>query len=266
MPNRIIKESIRTSYEINGLSIEAEVTFYRLLTFADDYGRFPSDPRVLQASLFPLRPDIRSKDFTRWVAELVSAGLIRLYISEDYKPFGFFLKWDKHQNQRAKSSKYPDPVGEAYTSINEQMKAIEDKKKHVNTDDITCNHVQSNVPVLDTRTRISNLDTRERDAPAREGPGPPEGDDYQPPIMDQVLQYAGVHTIPEKSAKEFYWHYDSLGWENNHGRPIKNWKSLLNKWNSREPQFETRSKNHGKRDTPDPDKIKKQLDRLNYES
>lgn len=265
MPNRIIKESIRTSYEINDLSIEAEVTFYRLLTFADDYGRFPSDPRVLQASLFPLRPDIRSKDFTRWVAELVSAGLVRLYITSDLKPFGFFVKWDKHQNKRAKSSKYPEPVGEAYASIGEQLQAIDIKKKHVISHDIICNHMLADVPVLDTRTRTRNskLDTRVRETRAREGPDPPD-DDYKPPTIDQVLQYAGVHAIPEKVAKEFFWHYDAIGWENTQGRPIKNWTSLLNKWNSKEPQFKNKSQK-GHAGNPDAEKIRSQLERLDYD-
>ena len=39
MPNRIIKESICTSCEIDSLTPEQEVFFYRLIVNCDDYGR-----------------------------------------------------------------------------------------------------------------------------------------------------------------------------------------------------------------------------------
>lgn len=259
MPNRIIKESIRTSYEVDELSPEAEVTFYRLITFADDYGRFPSDARVLQSSLFPLKTSIRSSDFTRWIAELISADLVQLYIGSDGKPYGAFTTWNKHQNVRATKSKYPDAKNrDTYTSIKKQMEAIKNNRKQLNTDDINCNQLQSNVPVLDTRTRISILDTRERDARAREGKVQVDQNEYRPPTIEHVLQYAIVHSIPEKVAKEFFWHYDGMGWEDKHGKPIKNWISWLNKWQSREAQFKSNKKyNHGTT-TPDIDKIAKQ--------
>lgn len=170
MPNRIIKESIRTSYEIDDLSPEAEITFYRLLTFADDFGRFPSDKRVLQSALFPLRPSIRSNDFTRWIAELTKAGLIRLFLSKK-KPFGFFPTWEKHQNRRSQTSKYPKPEGEAFQTLDDQLRAIDAARKHVIADDITCNHTQADSPVLDTRTR-TRYSILESDARA-ENPEPP---------------------------------------------------------------------------------------------
>jgi len=228
MPNRIIKESIRTSYEINALSEQAEVTFYRLLTFADDYGRFPSDPRVLQASLFPLRPDIRSKDFTRWVAELVSADLIQLYISEDGKPFGFFVKWDKHQNKRAKSSKYPDPVGQTYPSIENQMTAIEDKKKHVIADDIICKQMQSDVPVLDTRTRISILDTRTRETSEKFSDGDPayELSKY---LLGRVIEHQPTHQFAKKPPNLQTWSEEA---DRMHRIDQRDWREAANvlKW------------------------------------
>lgn len=234
MPNRIIKESIRTSYEVDGLSYEAEVTFYRLLTLADDFGRFQGDPRVLQSSLFPLRSSIRSADFTRWIVELARADLTRLYTHKG-KPYGYFPKWAVHQNTRATKSRFPEPSGPYYTSMDELMKAAESGRKHMNSYDSNCKQVHADAPVLDTRTRYSLLDTRERGARARDGPDGPE--EFKPPTMDQVLQYAGVHAIAEKVAREFYWHYDGTGWEDKHGRPIKNWTSWLNKWQSREAQY-----------------------------
>ena len=104
----------------------------------------------------------------------------------------------------------------------------------------------------------------ERDPPETKKSSLPNTD-YVPPTMEQIMAYAGVHFIPEKTAQEFFWHYDSLGWENNYGRPIKNWVSLLNKWNSKQPQFEIKKSNNNHHGKPDEQRIKDQLARLNYE-
>lgn len=168
MPNRIIKESIRISYDINELSPEAEVSFYRLLTYADDFGRFPSDIRILQSQLFPLKASIRSKDLDTWMSELVNGGLIELYIGNDNKPYGHFPTWEDHQNRRANQSKYPNPPGDGkyFESFEAQLKesdlrrkqmiSHDSSRKQMQADDSECSRTRTR-----TRTRYSNLDTRE---------------------------------------------------------------------------------------------------------
>ncbi len=126
MPNRIIKESIRESYRINVLSPQAEILFYRMITYADDFGIFKSDTRLLNKALFPLK-DYKIKDVGKWVNELVIAGLIVIYIAEDSKPYGYFISWLTHQSKRNNRSKYPEFTDKckSYDSIEELMKAIE---------------------------------------------------------------------------------------------------------------------------------------------
>ena len=51
--------------------------------------------------------EIKLKQVTAWVNELVSAGLVNAYIAEDGKKYIQFAKWAKHQQIRAKRSKYP---------------------------------------------------------------------------------------------------------------------------------------------------------------
>ena len=58
MPNRILKESICVSDDIDGLSWFEEVVFYRLLVNCDDYGRFDGRPAVLKNRLFPLKESV----------------------------------------------------------------------------------------------------------------------------------------------------------------------------------------------------------------
>ena len=77
MPNRILKDSICTSPNIDALSREAEVFFYRLLVQCDDYGRMDARPAILRAKCYPLQVDTVSQDdIRRWFAELVCAELI----------------------------------------------------------------------------------------------------------------------------------------------------------------------------------------------
>jgi hypothetical protein len=109
MPNRIIRESARTSPTLDALSDGAERFFWRLVTLADDYGRFEADPRVLLAGCFPLRVGrLAVPQVQEWLQELVTGGAVRRY-DADGRCFGVFVHADKYFTRRAKHSKYPPP-------------------------------------------------------------------------------------------------------------------------------------------------------------
>lgn len=111
MPNRIIKESICRSDSIDSLSWFEEVLFYRLIVVCDDYGRFDGRPAVIRGACFPLK-DMRLEQIEDALKGLAIAGMVRRYKTEE----GTFLQltaWGKHQQIRAKSSKYPSPDDEA---------------------------------------------------------------------------------------------------------------------------------------------------------
>ena len=107
MPNRIIKESICTSEKIDRLSTFAETFFYRLIVNADDYGRMDGRAAVLRSRLFPLK-DVRNSQIEDALCELASVELVSTY-TVDGKPFVRLLAWDRHQQIRAKKSKFPAP-------------------------------------------------------------------------------------------------------------------------------------------------------------
>lgn len=126
MPNRIIKESICTSSEIDQLNPEEEVFFYRLMVNCDDYGRIDARPQLLRAKCFPLKIDkIKDIDIEKWLEKLVEVNLIKLY-TVDGKAYLQLTTWEKHQQIRAKKSKYPQPP-------------IDDiNRNHLISDDIKC--------------------------------------------------------------------------------------------------------------------------------
>lgn len=170
MPNRILKQSICTSDNIDALSLEAEVFFYRLLVQCDDYGRMDARPAVLRAACFPLRLEkVTEKRITAMLAELVSAGLAQTY-TVGGKPYLQLVTWSQHQQVRAQKSKYP---GTDTADI-----ACE----QLISDDINGNQPQANVPVIQSNP----IQSDGADAPATRVTKPRT---RQPdPLFDAVVQ------------------------------------------------------------------------------
>lgn len=98
MPQRILRDWT-DSVPVDKISFQAEVLLTRLIMKADDYGSYHANPKLLNAFCFPLK-NIRETDITRWLQELVAAGLIALYDAEN-KPYLNILNF----NQRLRSMK-----------------------------------------------------------------------------------------------------------------------------------------------------------------
>jgi hypothetical protein len=131
MPNRIIKESALDSDDLAQLSNGAERLFWRLTLVADDFGRFDGAPQVVKARCFPRLVDkLRTNEIEAWMKEL-EPKLVRFYAANG-RPYGCFLNWLKHQQKRAKVSKFPDPP----------------------PPDSNCNQTQTNVLEIENRDRI----------------------------------------------------------------------------------------------------------------
>ena len=108
MPNRMIKETLRMSRNVNALSdFEFRVWLY-LITYVDDYGRGSADPELLLSLLFPRRRDVEEEQIRDALVSLDSRGMIRLYEAEGER-FFYFPKWSEHQRIQAKRPKFPEP-------------------------------------------------------------------------------------------------------------------------------------------------------------
>lgn len=113
MPNRIIRESSRTSPTLAALSDSAERLFWRLVTAVDDYGRFEADALIVKGMCVPLlgwsvkKVEKCLEEFSQliseWDAPLVS------YYTIDGRRFGQMNGWSKHQRPARLASKFPDP-------------------------------------------------------------------------------------------------------------------------------------------------------------
>ncbi|MBR6766763.1 MAG: hypothetical protein IKM02_02300 [Clostridia bacterium] len=109
MPNRIIKESICTSDQIDGLSPMEEICFYRLIVNCDDYGRCDARPSILRAKLFPLKT-VSNAEMEQMLDALERVGLVARY-SVEGREYLFLPGWNRNQRVRNQRSKYPAPAG-----------------------------------------------------------------------------------------------------------------------------------------------------------
>lgn len=108
MPNRVLKESIKRSPQIDALTWFEEVVFYRLIVTVDDYGCTDGRNNALRSDLFPTKDSITQKAMNDAIDKLERLGLVIKYVADGI-PYLYLPTWDKHQRVRNKHRKYPIP-------------------------------------------------------------------------------------------------------------------------------------------------------------
>lgn len=107
MPNRVLKESVCYSDNLNRLTLFQENMFFRLIVNCDDYGLMDARPAVVKAKLYPLK-DYRIDQISDGLRALSSAELVDFY-EVNGLPFLQMRTWQSHQQVRAHKAKYPAP-------------------------------------------------------------------------------------------------------------------------------------------------------------
>lgn len=108
MPNRIIKDSIRTSKTVNNMSDFQFRLWVYLITYVDDYGRGSADPELLKGFVFPRRKGVTESTIEKALQDLANSGSILLY-DVDGESYFCFPNWSEHQRIQTKKSKFPAP-------------------------------------------------------------------------------------------------------------------------------------------------------------
>lgn len=210
MPNRIIKDSIRTSKSINAMSDFQFRLWAYLITYVDDYGRGSADPELLKGFVFPRRKGVTEGTIQKTLAELATIGSVILY-EVDGEPYLCFPNWSEHQVVRNKVSKFPAPEDGVLTSCN-QLQSIENN----------CNQLNENVSVIQSNpeSRIQNPESSNA-----------RGTRFTPPSISDVEQYCrekGYHI----NAERFVCFYAQKGWMVGKNR-MKDWKRAVQGWETR---------------------------------
>lgn len=216
MPNRIIKESCRTSPTLAALSDAGERLFWRLITAADDYGRFEADAEIIKGLCLP-----RLK---KWTAVKVEACLkefgvivpgeeeaLVLFYRVKGRRYGQFSKWEDHQRQRDSKPKYPGPEDGTREESPNSLTAA------------TCG--DSPQPAAYPNPRDERRETR---AERRLLPVLAALEAFQ---YEEVKEWVEKEGVDEGAARmafiEFVDYWRSVGGKRAGGKPIKNWPATF---------------------------------------
>lgn len=211
MPNRILKESIKTSAQVDALSWFEEVVFYRLIVTADDYGCLDGRIILLKNELFPTKDNITKKAIEDAIAKLASVGLLCKY-TVNGMPYLCFPSWEKHQRIRNMHRKYPEPPADVIRqTIDRQLTADCQSESEIESE--------------------SNPNPKEKRAGVRE----------KPPTLDDIKAYC-LERKNNVDPKQFYDYFTATGWVDSNGKPVKSWKGKIITWE----QYHTKSGKTGK--------------------
>ncbi len=107
MPSRIVREGIISSPRVNQLSMGAEVLYRRLMTVADDYGRFYASAGTLRGACWPICPGkVSESDIAEWLTECASGDdpLVVVYVVDGCE----YLEIQNFGQQTRGKSKFPE--------------------------------------------------------------------------------------------------------------------------------------------------------------
>jgi len=124
MPNRIIKESIWTSPNLNELSDLAERHFYRILLLPDDFGCCEVTAVVVKGRCYPRKPNVSESDIEQWQEELEKQGLIIRW-SDGGRQYAIFPSFGKHQRIRSlHQRRTPEPPDDVMNKLDDTCRQM----------------------------------------------------------------------------------------------------------------------------------------------
>ncbi len=105
---RTIKPEAFVSESLAEVTVEAERTFFGLLTQADDHGRHRDNAAIIAGLLWPLRSEHTSVHVEDDLTQLADAGLICRYTGCDGRRYLHVMTWYDHQKiDRPSQSRMP---------------------------------------------------------------------------------------------------------------------------------------------------------------
>ncbi|MEW1794706.1 hypothetical protein [Streptomyces niveus] len=109
---RTIKPEAFESESLAECSVTATLTFFGLLTLADDAGRFRDHPAIIAGRLWALRAEHTPAHVAHDLEELAAAGVICRYTGCDGRSYLHMVTWQRHQKiDRPSASRVPRCTG-----------------------------------------------------------------------------------------------------------------------------------------------------------
>jgi hypothetical protein len=224
LPNRIIKESIRTSKTVNAMTDFQFRMWVYLITYVDDYGRGSADPELLKGFVFPRRKRVSESDIQKTLAELAGMGCISLY-DVDGESYFCFPRWSDHQRIQTKKSRFPSPDDEnsRWVTVDHGESPPESKSEYEYKSESNTLSSESEARAHEGWTKVES--TFEKPKTTR----------FVPPTVEEVREYCAQKGY-DMDAEAFWNHYESNGWRVGKS-PMKSWQAAVRNWQSREREF-----------------------------
>jgi len=209
MPNRIIKDTIRTSESVAEMTDFEFRLWIGLIVSADDAGRGDARPAIIKGSVFPLRDRVTVKDISAALHGLAAKGCVSLY-EVDGKPYFWFPTWKDHQRIRDCKPKYPEPP------------AIDKLPQSA----ASCGELPQSAARIQYESEYeSESESNTKEKGKRAGA-------FTPPTVDDVAEYCREqgYSVP---AERFVSYYTSNGWKVGKN-PMKDWQAAVRTWASKD--------------------------------
>ena len=211
MPNRIIKDTIRTSESVAEMTDFEFRLWIGLIVSADDAGRGDARPAIIKGSVFPLRDRVTVKDISAALHGLAAKGCVSLY-EVDGKPYFWFPTWKDHQRIRDCKPKYPEPP------------AIDKLPQSA----ASCGELPQSAARIQYESEYeSESNTKEKGKRASA---------FMPPTIEEVAEYCQKRGNAV-NAQRFVDYYTSQGWKVGKN-PMKDWQAAVRTWEQKEGRNE----------------------------
>jgi hypothetical protein len=159
---RTIKPEFWVSEQVAECSASARLTFIGIWNFCDDGGVHPAKPRTLKAEIYPM-DDFTVGQVEGWVNELLRAGLLAPFSSEDGGEYWHVTGWERHQKIDRPTFKHPSPPQVSATPRRAIAEDSARPRDGVETNGVETNGVESSgeaVAVAAATTRTHKVPTK----------------------------------------------------------------------------------------------------------
>jgi len=146
--------------------------------------------------------------------------------------------WEKHQNID-KLADLREYNRLAKQKSREKKKQLENVNDNVNDKSMTSQRCQGldKEEDIDIKKNISQREIQKESVTCNVTSNEFEPFMSSKPTLEQVLKVCKELGFEEEMGKQFFYHYDAIGWIKS-GVPMDNWVSALNLWASRQHEFE----------------------------
>lgn len=158
MPNRILKDSINDSKGLSRVSPFAQDLYKRIITYADDYGRFNADLEIMRARLYAREFDSISLEvLLDAIVDLVGENKITIYTTSARRGefYGYFPNWKCHNRIRNTRAKYPEPESEVNDWYLKRFIPVELKTQIFIRDNFVCQECKKDFSLPEIPVKVA---------------------------------------------------------------------------------------------------------------